>query len=327
MKGSKKFIKKLLLFLSVLFVLLSLVQLVYFQTVESHDAFVQQWEKIRGANKVTTVILGDSHVAFGIDQSMLPDSVFNFAYPGDQWTDMYIKSMYILRNKPKIRSFYIQLDEHNFYTGGVNERKDGDPRLYRHVDSKILKSVFNLSFIDLLIKKLKAKFPLLSTRNRLKFEKVLFKNLYAFISNNDWKPEHYYDENGRMHWAYHKEDLSLESKKDYLGLAEAKAFDMHQLDKKMYPKSILAYTMLVDKLYKNDVQSTFFKMPVSQAYLKLRRVNTKNLPDKLKWWPDNVVNIDSIYQDSLFYFADPSHLNGEGQKRFTSYFKHHVLTN
>ncbi|MGM0588731.1 MAG: hypothetical protein ACQETE_09975 [Bacteroidota bacterium] len=104
--------------------------------MESRDAFYTQWVLLEQGD-YNTVVLGDSHVSYGIDQAQLPDSVFNFAYPGNQFEDMHLKIRYLLRNKPEIANYLIQADGHNFYTGLTSS---GDPRYLRFVADSTFQS-------------------------------------------------------------------------------------------------------------------------------------------------------------------------------------------
>jgi len=325
MSKSTIFIQKTALFIFISLVMWGGINITYKKWVETDDAFIHQWEQFEKNQTIRAVILGDSHVAFGIDQSQLPDSVFNFAYPGDQWTDMLAKALHILNNRPEIKTFYIQIDEHNFFTSGVGERFRGDPRLFRYIDDQILKNIFDLTQQELWVRKIRSKLPLINSTDRSKFEAVLMKNMYSSITDTPWKPGFYYGEEGRMHWEYHQDDMSLLSKKQFKKRTQKKAFEMHRFDKNIIPLSIRSFKTLREILIKQEVSAHYFKMPVSKLYANYRSESYAKLTKMIQKPPRHQINFEAVYQDSLLYFADPSHLNSQGQARFTKYFKQQML--
>jgi hypothetical protein len=318
-----KYAKKTILFTIILASLWAGSNIVYRYLVESRDAFYTQWFLLEQGN-YNTVILGDSHVSYGIDQAQLPDSVFNFAYPGDQFEDMHLKTRYLLRNKPEIDYYLIQADGHNFYTGLTSL---GDPRYLRFVADSTFQSNQQLNDWQLAKQQFHSWFPLSREANRRRFEQVLMKDLQKVLLNKEWTPGFYYqlDQGNHMYWEYHQGDLAQKSESKVQELAQQKAYDLHRLDHRIMPDAVHQFQEMVDIVRDHSKHITLFTMPVSKPYWTIRAEHTQETVDSVLKSTPPIYRLDTLYQNRLKYFADPSHLNRTGQQIFTATFIKNVL--
>lgn len=71
----------------------------------------RQFSQCRG--QVTTLAVGDSHMAAGFDPRSF-DGSFNFALPGETYVYNYYKLKHVLENNPRIRTVLLPLDFHSF---------------------------------------------------------------------------------------------------------------------------------------------------------------------------------------------------------------------
>ncbi len=71
----------------------------------------RQFSQCRG--QVTTLAVGDSHMAAGFDPRSF-DGSFNFALPGETYVYNYYKLKHVLEDNPRIRTVLLPLDFHSF---------------------------------------------------------------------------------------------------------------------------------------------------------------------------------------------------------------------
>jgi hypothetical protein len=319
---SKRYVYKPLLFIAILGVLWILANQAFHTLVESNDIFFTQWEKLEVSNDINTVVLGDSHVMFGVDQPNLPDSVFNFAYAGDQFEDMHLKARYLLSKRPDIEYYLIQYDAHNFFTGGTS---NGDPRYLSFVADSIYRNNFELELLSFGLQKLRHWLPLASGKNRRNFEQVLMKDLQEVTLDRSWHPGFYYNKNGHVVWEYHGQSLASNPDSVIQKLARRKAYDLHRLDKNPIPQAIEQFKSMIAQLKQSGKKVVLFTMPVSTPYRELREQTTTSFISSLK--PNlPMVKLDTLFRNRIQYFSDPSHLNKKGEQMFTPVFNKKVLS-
>jgi hypothetical protein len=165
-------------------------------------------------------------------------------------------------------------------------------------------------------------FPLSIESNRRNFEQVLMKDLQKWILGRTWKPGYYYQPQNNYHmvWEYHQSDISTNSSERFMNRAQKKAYDMHRLDKNEMPEAIYQFNGLQERVLSADKSLHLFTMPVSKHYWDLRDQATGGFADSLVKAPVPIHRHDRLYYNDPSYFADPSHLNGKGQRRFTTQF-------
>jgi hypothetical protein len=268
---------------------------------ESHIAFLRS---VQGSPRV--FLLGDSHFAFGIQNSQLPKHWFNLGYPGDTYSDMLMKLYYAESKGCLPQTVILQLDPHKwtYYNYPSNVKF-----LAGLFSPASLLKLPEWSKVDLAWYGCYARLPAADPVHRERVLKAVIPysrrdplpDKFQLNAKNDWETY------AVMEWP----TFTPSVRNDYARFR----IESHFPSKENSANDLYFLQCVVDFCAQRKIQLIGLQMPVTPEYAKLRTKAAIPLPSGL--WLHPVLN----WSDSLpnpEAFMDPNHLVRLGAVQFTN---------
>lgn len=144
-------------------------------TIKKNENQLLQFENVSNQSKQNILLLGDSFAAYGVSNSK-NIGLLNFAYPGDQFCDMYFK----LKSVSPPEYLILNTDPHLFL-------KDAES-----VSIKYQRKVENQNWWEELV-------PIINANYRYEYGKYLANNIYRLLGSGEWnKKSIYFDDDWNL---------------------------------------------------------------------------------------------------------------------------------
>jgi hypothetical protein len=319
MQDIKKFIYRFVIFNIIGCAIFIALSQYYQAKVMSQDYFYQQLGNFD--NQPTdpkVVIFGDSRLAFGISPRALPKEYFNFAAPGENLRQTFLKLEYALRKKPGIEFVILAIDDHVM----ADYRELQRETFVKHMTFSTIKAVaevYPVSKKQLFRGAIGAKFPLLIHERRQDFTASVYKDLKMIFANKRTKKRISY--NGCAGFTRDKYSQWIDvQNKQVTALSHAR--------NKYWPDPFTeplqdVFRKAVALAAKNEVRVVGLKTPMVR---EMRQAKTQiDLDerfadlDKFILSQDfyDVINLQTFLNDKPKFFTDPDHLNPDGAYLFS----------
>lgn len=289
----KIFIKKVLLFMTILLV----INLVLYAFIMSDEVYAPFNNLMAEAveKKPTVVLMGDSH-SERVKQRHLGDAVFNLAADSDSYGDIYLKLNYCIKKGVPLKKVILPCDFHAFSVYRWENNNKRKTILLSSYDD--FKEVFNVKNPLIFWKQKYAEtyLPMLNTKNS-KF--VMLAGVFKLkgIINPEAKAEDIRE------WAALTDSDQLKSRQARLSKQFKEVYQQELLD------GLVKIKTLCDK---NGIDLIGLRFPLEPAYLKM--IQEKDLSKVHAAFES--VNIPIKDHVSLFkedeWFSDQDHVSVKG---------------
>ena len=285
----KKFIKRLLLFLTIIIGLV-LIDVCLQKTLLFRD------EDMILAKNIQTLILGHSHTANSCNTKYIKNSI-NLASPGEAYIYTYFKAKEVIETNPQIKKVYVEFTNNQIHKHMDNWIWDDTHLQYNFISYGVL---MDYDALSLLYKKNPSGFV-------TAFSKGLFNNLLKMVPSKKSKIQY-----GAMggfkttNKIFIKTNITNNKKKSNINydISENNIYYLKQIVKycKQRGIEIILVRSPMHKTYDVSFSEYKYNKILSQNFKNIEFIDNKNFPI-----PDNG-------------FQDQEHLNSIGAKIYSEYF-------
>jgi len=303
------FVKKIIIFLSILLVVITFINIAYIKFIQPQKIVERRWVSYK--NLITSmeepaidfIFFGDSHIEGGINPLYIDGNSFNFAIGGESYTETY----YLLKrlvedNNVKFNNIILQLDLHTF-SESVRGGKFLFDQIYFYSKFVDIKKMAELKGESLVSVFLRTKFPFLGNGKHF---------LDSILKLDDLTSMY-------LGWSnHHKTAYHIDNRQE----AAAEAFEHYfPKDSAIIDKDTFEYFLDTLELTKeNNINVIFLKYPISKEYyLEIdKNVDINNYYNDIftevnKVLDDYVVlDLHDYFFDKGEYYYDPEHLIVDG---------------
>jgi hypothetical protein len=292
-----------------LFIYVAIVSVLYFSYLSFISAELNKDRLYKIADKKTIMVIGDSHTAYGINDSLL-ENVINLSQPADVYLYTYHKLKKVLPLNPRIKTVIIGIGGHSieqFMSKVFLQR-------YGFTQAKVQNYYHLLSAAELTY--LLGQSPSQVIKGVVGLPKL--KTPYAVkilrsqpVTLDDLKIGGY---------SYHSDTINFRKELDGLANLEKNSVDVTSF----WPWQIGYLHQAVDFCKSRNVNVIFVRIPEHKLYVRtIEPLFQKFLQEQFKEIPF-VDYLRMDLPDSCY--ADLDHLNYNGAMKFTDTFRHFVST-
>lgn len=310
----KRFVKKLVVFLSGALILFGGLNVYYHLRVRKYDNFNRQIKMFRRDKIQPNVLfLGDSHARASIKNEFTPDGFYNIASGDDKIQDFLAKLIWSDRIKKDIKLVVLPWGFHTF-----NSR--GTPRIDRAVyflSRHRIKNIYRVSDWDYYSELANHYIPLLEGWTRFNFLRIILNDIRAIFPSNTNQMYLKINKHGDINYTNQKRWGEL-SKKKRRTMAKQKLVQISSDPIDSRNKAI--FERILSYCRENDIKVVLVRYPLAKNYLDL-------ISDRVKMGVDNFVSnytVEAKFDYVDLYTAQPdlfqnqNHLNRRGARKFSN---------
>ena len=267
--------------------------------------FLTNMRTFGGRDGVSLLFLGDSHAAFGVDETLLPRDWYNAAYPGDNLRDSFAKIRYAWEER-HIKTIVISIDA---YTFGTYRLADRNICLSLPFLSSIgARAVYGFTVLTYPLQRLQCAVPLLRKVQREKFMITLLARVKDRILTGDAA------QNETASPALAEEKILRPGTDTLAGnIDKQMAGSLDEPELVAVMQNILAFAK------EHGITMIGVRYPLSNQYLRdMQHYDLKSYEEAMQNLHfDAILDYQKLFAKKQELFKDISHLNPEGAKVFT----------
>lgn len=296
----------------------------YVRVIRPESILEKQFETLENPGfNPSTIILGDSHTAHGLYFERRPDSLFNFSTSGDEFTDFLAKTSWLQHHKTGIKTVFIQIDLHNFFTLRPESPSSGGGAYLRRLDRASFQKFHQIDRFATAKWQAEQWFPILNNEIRGYIKTIAIKNLDAILFGNPVQRSSEIDGHGNITWLTGLNSMSTRDSVSRVSDAQEKITFYHHLHLGMPQRRIQEFEQLISLWKAAGIRVVGLKMPLMKEYRELAAPFLKINPDSLalKSGVDEIWDFSDWADADASLFCDPNHLSLKGAKKFTAVFE------